>query len=171
MNLVGGFFINLREKYMNCISKLCTDSKALMTLGFDLMTNMVVITTWSDIERFPPFKGATFELSMDDDEVRQFFESAAVGVKRIDILEQSRQVFDGYAQPPLYRGLDRGESKEVRTCLTCAHNIDEECAVVGTTCTTERRYHTVCDKDFSKWQAKPPKVGLFKRIKLYFFGE
>jgi hypothetical protein len=59
-----------------------------------------------------------------------------------------------------------------RTCSTCAHRDGAtitwgKCAASGFFIETERKFPTVCSKDFRAWS---PRQGLLTRIKQFFVG-
>lgn len=57
-----------------------------------------------------------------------------------------------------------------RTCKTCGHRHWDRCNLGGFFVTTERRYPTLCGKDFDKWMPEPPKLGLKRRLLSFWYG-
>ncbi len=60
---------------------------------------------------------------------------------------------------------------EVRACRTCAHKDDKKCMLSGYYIETERKYASRCGVNFQGWEQRPPRKGLFTRVKEYFYGE
>lgn len=57
-----------------------------------------------------------------------------------------------------------------RTCKTCGHKEGSRCNLGGYYISTERRYPTLCGKDFDKWIPNPPKLGLKNRLRAFWYG-
>lgn len=57
-----------------------------------------------------------------------------------------------------------------RTCRTCAHKDGDMCNLSGYYIETERRYPTVCGKNFDKWMPKPQKLGLRRWLLSLWYG-
>ncbi len=53
------------------------------------------------------------------------------------------------------------------SCSTCEHRKWYKCTLSGYRCSTERKYPTRCRHDYKGWK---PRLGLFARLEMFFYG-
>ncbi len=60
-----------------------------------------------------------------------------------------------------------------RACSTCAHRRGYLCVATGFPCSAERGYSNIgaCREQGLLWEPKKKWPGLFKALKIFFFGE
>lgn len=72
------------------------------------------------------------------------------------------------AEPAVGAQVDR--RVRPRTCATCAHKdgwLMPTCMLSGYCTTTERKFPTVCGKDFAGWQQREP---LLRRVQAWLYA-